>query len=255
MRPIPAITAPFIEGAEALRLVAYRDSRGVATIGYGHTGLAVVMGQTITKAQADAYLASDLQTAGSRLAGVVTAAAINRLDDHEYAALISFVFNLGANPGWNIWKVVNAGKLDNVPAEMAQFDKEHLNGRLVTVPGLINRRMAEIALWKTPDASSAAAIATPDITPPSSYTVRANTPPTPDATAKPLVQSKTIWTAAAVGAGTLVQAGTYIKAAAEPLAANSHLIMQSVEYASVAIFAGTILIGVFRYMDERAKHQ
>lgn len=38
---------------EGLRLTAYRDSVGVLTIGYGHTGSDVTAGMTITNAKAE----------------------------------------------------------------------------------------------------------------------------------------------------------------------------------------------------------
>ena len=94
-RPVPQIAIDFVKGAEACDLASYADSGGVWTIGYGHTGLAIVRGLTITQDQADAYLAADLAVAADRLAAVVKASAINALADHQYAALISFVFNLG----------------------------------------------------------------------------------------------------------------------------------------------------------------
>jgi len=45
---------------EGLRLVAYQDSVGVWTIGYGHTGPDVRVGLTITEEQAAILLAADV---------------------------------------------------------------------------------------------------------------------------------------------------------------------------------------------------
>ena len=63
-----------IKRYEALRLSAYDDFSGktvspgqpvkcVLTIGYGHIGADVKAGQTITEAQADAWLAQDIKRA------------------------------------------------------------------------------------------------------------------------------------------------------------------------------------------------
>jgi lysozyme len=256
-RPVPQLAIDFIKGAEGCVLTSYRDSGGVWTIGYGHTGLAIVAGLTITQDQADAYLSSDLAVAAQRLAAVVTAGAINQLADHQYAALISFVFNLGASPSWNIWKVVDGLRFDAVPAEMMRFDKAKVGGQLVTVPGLIHRRAAEVSLWNTPDAQGAAEIAqtAPVMPPPSSTTRAAETPPTPDPTAKPLSRSKTIWTAAGTAAAGVVSGGQYVLGVAQPLKDNAALIAQCAEYASIAVVAGGVLIGAFRFMDEAAKHR
>ena len=48
-----------IELFEGLRLRAYRDPVGVATIGYGHTS-GVRMGDVITKEQAEILLEADM---------------------------------------------------------------------------------------------------------------------------------------------------------------------------------------------------
>jgi lysozyme len=48
-----------IKSFEGLKLKAYNDSTGTATIGYGHTK-GVKLGQTITAAQALVFLAEDV---------------------------------------------------------------------------------------------------------------------------------------------------------------------------------------------------
>jgi len=53
-----------IESFEGLRLISYRDSVGVWTIGYGHTQ-GVRQGQTISQQQAQAFLQQDLGVCGS----------------------------------------------------------------------------------------------------------------------------------------------------------------------------------------------
>ena len=57
-------------------------------------------------------LQADLSTAGGRIAQRLTPQALAGLSDEQYGALLSFVFNLGANPSWTIWKVINKGQLD-----------------------------------------------------------------------------------------------------------------------------------------------
>lgn len=83
--------ARFISFWEGLLTTAYRDSGGVLTIGYGHTGPDVYEGQTITKAKALALLARDLRTA----AGAVDRNVKVRLTTRERIAAISFTFNVG----------------------------------------------------------------------------------------------------------------------------------------------------------------
>ena len=58
----------FICRREELKLEAYRDIKGIWTIGYGHTGPEVKFKMTITKEQAKEYLAKDLAIAEKALA-------------------------------------------------------------------------------------------------------------------------------------------------------------------------------------------
>jgi lysozyme len=193
MRPVPQIALDFIAGAEADELKAYRDSRGIWTIGQGHTGPEVVEGLEITEAQSLSYRITDATLAARRLALVVKDATIQALTSHEYAALISFVFNLGQGRGdWGIWKDLNGANLGDVPNQMMLFDKARINGVETVVPGLLHRRMAEVALWKAPDTDAALAIvqSAPVAAPPSSFTRDSQTPPT-EVSAKPQLKSKT----------------------------------------------------------------
>ena len=125
-----------IESFEGLRLNAYQDSVGVWTIGYGHTQ-GVQPGQTITQQQAQAFLQQDLG---------VAEAAVNKLGltltDNQFAALVSFTFNLGAG---NLNKLLKNG-LAAVPDRILLFD--HAGGK--QLPGLTRRRTAERALYLTP---------------------------------------------------------------------------------------------------------
>ena len=125
-----------IESFEGLRLNAYQDSVGVWTIGYGHTQ-GVQPGQTITQQQAQAFLQQDLG---------VAEAGVNKLGltltDNQFAALVSFTFNLGAG---NLNKLLSQG-LAAAADRILLFD--HAGGRVL--PGLTRRRQAERALFLTP---------------------------------------------------------------------------------------------------------
>lgn len=79
-----------IKGFEGCKLYAYRDSVGVATIGYGHTK-GVKMGMSITQQQAEDFLKQDLEPAEKKLNGM----CIN-FKQNQFDALCSFIFNLGS---------------------------------------------------------------------------------------------------------------------------------------------------------------
>jgi lysozyme len=136
MQTINAAGLQLIESFEGLRLQSYQDSVGVWTIGYGHT-LGVKAGQTITQQQAQAFLQQDLGVAET---------AVNKLGltltDNQFAALVSFTFNLGAG---NLNKLMNQG-LAAAPDRILLFD--HAGGK--QLPGLTRRRQAERALFLTP---------------------------------------------------------------------------------------------------------
>ena len=121
MRPVPSDAAAFVARHEGLRLESYQDTGGVWTIGYGHTGADVHAGLRISLGKAKAWLAQDLRVAAARLQAVVTRPVIDDLTENQYAALLSFVFNLGAEPRWTIWKVLNARQFDQVPVQLMRF--------------------------------------------------------------------------------------------------------------------------------------
>lgn len=80
-----------IKGHEKLRLKAYRCPAGVLTIGYGHTK-GVKEGDTITEQQAEQFLKEDLAEAEDAV--LRTKVALNQ---NQFDALVSFVFNIGAS--------------------------------------------------------------------------------------------------------------------------------------------------------------
>lgn len=150
-RPVPQAAVDFISKHEGCCLKAYRDAgAGIWTVGFGHTQ-DVTADTACTRSQANMWLLGDLTIAAQRLAGVVDAGVIARLSDHQYAALLSFVFNVGANPSWTIWRRLKAGEISTIPAELMRF----IYAGKKVVPGLVNRRAAEVDLWQTPDAAPA----------------------------------------------------------------------------------------------------
>lgn len=142
---------------EGLKLSAYQDSGGVWTIGYGHTGN-VRPNDQITADRAEALLVDDLAWAEKAVATGVTV----DLTDAQFAALVSFTFNVGAEAfrKSTLRKRLNAGEYDAVPSELAKWNKVTVEGKKVVVPGLSNRRAAEAGLWV-----SGAHVASQNVTP------------------------------------------------------------------------------------------
>lgn len=219
MRAVPQAAIDFVKAHEGFQLTAYPDSGGIFTIGWGHTDPSLKAGTTITQQQAEAYLTSDLETAALRLAGKVKQPIIDGLTDNQYAALLSFVFNLGT-PGTTIWADLNAGHYDQIPSDMMAFVYVHVNGQPVKVQGLVNRRADEVKLWSTQEPGSV------DAAPSSAVTRNVSTPAAP-ADPKPKGIGPAIATAATAAAAAAPQASGAVKAvtdAVSPYAdANDHV--------------------------------
>jgi len=132
------------ESFEGCALIPYQDVAGVWTDGYGNTHN-VVPGQAITQAQAEADLLRNVADA---------VAAVNRLvhiamSQDEFDSLVDFTFNLGVGnfAGSTLLKLLNARDIEGAANEFAKWDEA--GG--VVVAGLLRRRLAERALFVTPD--------------------------------------------------------------------------------------------------------
>ena len=130
---------------EGLKTKAYQDSNGEWTIGYGHTakagGLKPVKGMVITKEDAESLLLKDLTQFEAAVENNVKV----KLNDNQFAALVSFAFNVGtgAFKSSTLLKKLNKGDYDAVPAELMKW----VHTGKTKNQGLVNRRRAEGYLW------------------------------------------------------------------------------------------------------------
>ena len=76
---------------EGVRNRAYLDTKGIPTIGVGHTGPEVYMGLVWTDQQVTDAFADDIQWAEDAVNKYVKVA----LTQNQFDALVSFVFNIG----------------------------------------------------------------------------------------------------------------------------------------------------------------
>ena len=87
----------FIKSHEALRLKAYQDSKGVWTIGWGHTK-GVQPGDVITREQAEQFIRDDFAWVERPLnADLVTGRDMPLVTQNEFDALCALVFNIGSD--------------------------------------------------------------------------------------------------------------------------------------------------------------
>lgn len=129
---------------------AYNDAAGYCTIAYGHLirlarcqsfTLPAEFRGRISEPKGAEILQQDMTTAEYAVQKALNVEA----NDGQFAALVDFVFNVGAgNFGKStLLKRVNARKFDQVPYEFRRWTKA--GGRVF--PGLVTRREKEIVLF------------------------------------------------------------------------------------------------------------
>jgi len=133
---------------EGLELEAYQDIADIWTIGYGHTGPDVQPGMRISEREAEELLRRDLK---SREQAVESATKV-KLNQNEFDALVSFVYNVGAGALRSSTALKRLNKGDRVGAAdaLTWWNKATVSGVLRPVLGLTRRRAAERALFLTP---------------------------------------------------------------------------------------------------------
>lgn len=134
-------------GYERLELEAYPDPGSKDgkpwTAGWGHTGPEVVPGLRITKEQADRWLESDLEVAGRAIERLI----LPGLSEVEFAALVSWVFNVGQENARTstLRRRINAGEpvAKVLAEELPRWNKGEGDEPM---EGLVIRRDAEVAV-------------------------------------------------------------------------------------------------------------
>lgn len=125
---------------EGLSLRAYLCPAGIPTIGYGHTK-GVKMGDVITSSQAMQYLLDDLDT----FCAVVSTSCTVPLNNNQFAALVSFVYNIGPKSFKSSTLLKKLNKSDYIGASSEFLRWNKANGK--PLAGLTKRRSAERDLF------------------------------------------------------------------------------------------------------------
>lgn len=139
-----------LKASEGLRTTGYLDPVGVPTIGYGHTGPDVQVGQQISEAQAEDLLRQDVGWAEDAVRQNVKVP----ITQGQFDALVSFTYNMGAGAfaESDVLEKLNAG--DYAGAQEALKGWVHAGGEVL--PGLVTRREQEAAMFgnQAPDGSA-----------------------------------------------------------------------------------------------------
>lgn len=146
----------FIKSHEALRLKAYQDSKGVWTIGWGHTK-GVKPGDVITRAQAEQFIRDDFAWVERTLnADLVAGRDKPLVTQNEFDALCSLVFNIGSDAYLESTvrrKIKQGDKMAAARAFKMWVYSEHK-----FIQGLANRRADETRLFLQSGAADIAAL-------------------------------------------------------------------------------------------------
>jgi lysozyme len=121
---------------------------GHPVIGHGHdlTSQEIAQGtfkDGIDLAEADALLRADLK---NRFDPVLTKFLPSTANQNQIDACSDFLYNEGATS----FATMMHHDLDQVPIQMPAWHWTHVNGVLVSLPGLVARRAKEVALFNTP---------------------------------------------------------------------------------------------------------
>src|SRR5208337_215368 len=172
----------FVKNEEGCILHKYLDKCKLPTIGVGHlltkselaSGKIVISGiptpysNGLTLAQCLQILAQDL---------IIAETAVNTmthvpLNQNQFDALVDFTFNAGdeAFEHSTLLKLLNQSLYGQVPAQLQRWDKGIVDGQLVVIDDLKNRRLHESALWSTPVVAPITPLPEPSPKPPSTIT-------------------------------------------------------------------------------------
>ena len=141
---INAVGLALVKSFEGLRLKAYPDPATNGdpwTIGYGSTGPHVHPGLVLTEPQCEELLVNDLW----RFEQAVTRLTAGHGTDNQFAALVSFAFNVGADNlrTSTLLRKHNEGDYAGAQKQFWRWNKAA--GRVMA--GLTRRREAESALY------------------------------------------------------------------------------------------------------------
>ncbi len=129
---------------EGKRNATYLDIAGIPTSCYGHRADGEKVGTMHTDAQCEAILSTDVQVRMNGVARCVPALATRPAN---WSASTRMAFNTGVQAfcGSSTARAFNAGQWRAGCEAMLAWDKAHVGGKIVVVPGLLARRQRERA--------------------------------------------------------------------------------------------------------------
>lgn len=138
---VAALATPVIMKWEGNHPVGYVDLVGVKTRCWGNTSPGIVVGKRYSDAECRALLTRDVEQHAAKIRPCVPAST----PIESQAAFLSLAFNVGPGGICNstLGRKLRAGDLAGACAELSRWNKARVNGKLVVVRGLTNRRADE----------------------------------------------------------------------------------------------------------------
>ena len=121
----------FLIGLEGFKTKAYKDTKGLWTIGVGHLilpGEHHLLDKELSKKQVEELLAKDLE----KYETTVNHTMHNDVTQYQFDALVSLCFNIGCNGFRNstVARVINNGEFNKVADAMMMWNKpKEITGR------------------------------------------------------------------------------------------------------------------------------
>lgn len=135
-----------IKTFEGYRSEPYTDSAGIWTQGYGHTHGITANSSACTEEEAEQWLEDDLEDAERTVESGIHVL----LNDNQFSALVSLVFNVGPSPlHLTLGRKLNQSDYTGAADEFQRWC--HAGGKVVQ--GLVRRRDAEKSLFSKPAVS------------------------------------------------------------------------------------------------------
>lgn len=158
--------AALIKQREGCRLVVYDDGAGNLTAGIGHRllpGSKLKAGDAITPSQRDTWFVADCSVAANAVNVLVDVP----LNQDQFDALVSFVFNIGVDDFTTstLLKLLNQRDYTGAKAQFVRWHYIHVGGKKVSDDGLLNRRLAEAAQFGALQAHPASSTQPPGAAP------------------------------------------------------------------------------------------
>ncbi|SRR6266568_1582962 len=137
-----------IKTGESLQLHSYLDPVGIWTIGWGHTPSR--KGQTISRVEAERLLISDTAHAAIAVDSVTHDITTT---SNQFSAMVSLAFNIGVGAfrSSTVLKLHRLRAWERAADAFLRWNKGHVDGELVVLPGLTRRREQERSLYLQAD--------------------------------------------------------------------------------------------------------